>query len=47
MGYGRFGKEVDWITGREAAHSLISLRQGQQTVMDYAVEFRTLTVDSG
>uniref|UniRef100_A0A4W6DG68 DUF4939 domain-containing protein n=1 Tax=Lates calcarifer TaxID=8187 RepID=A0A4W6DG68_LATCA len=33
--------------GREAARSLAALRQGRRTVLDYAVEFRTLASDSG
>lgn len=33
--------------GREAAWSLMALRQGRRYVLDYAIEFRTLAADSG
>ena len=33
--------------GREAARALMGLRQGRRRVADYAIEFRTLAVDSG
>lgn len=33
--------------GREAARALMGLHQGKRRVADYAIEFRTLAVDSG
>lgn len=33
--------------GREAARSPTCLRQGRRSVIDYAIEFRTLAADSG
>lgn len=33
--------------GREAARSLMSLRQGRRSVLDYAIEFQTLAANSG
>ncbi len=33
--------------GREAAKALVAMRQGKRSVMDYAIEFRTLAADSG
>ena len=33
--------------GREAARSLVSLRQGRRRVTDFAIEFRTLAAESG
>ncbi|KAK7913158.1 hypothetical protein WMY93_013369 [Mugilogobius chulae] len=33
--------------GREAAKALVTLRQGRRSVLDYALEFRTLSADSG
>lgn len=34
-------------SGREAARALMKLRQGRKRVADYAIEFRTLSADSG
>lgn len=50
--YSRFSQAFTQIfqsfsPGQEAAHSLISLCQGHRTVLDYAIEFRTLAGDSG
>ena len=33
--------------GREAARVLSKLKQGNHTVADYAIEFRTIAADSG
>ncbi len=33
--------------GREAAKALVALKQGRRSVLDYAIEFRTLAADSG
>lgn len=33
--------------GREAAKVLITLKQGKRSVIDYAIEFRTIAADSG
>lgn len=33
--------------GHESARSLLSLRQGHRSVLDYAIEFGTLAADSG
>lgn len=35
------------ISGREASEKLFNLRQGQRSVADYSIEFRTLAVESG
>ena len=34
-------------SGREAARALLGLRQGNRRVTDYAIEFRTLSVECG
>ncbi len=33
--------------GHEAAKALVALKQGRRSVLDYAIEFRTLAADSG
>uniref|UniRef100_A0A3B3I1M0 ribonuclease H n=1 Tax=Oryzias latipes TaxID=8090 RepID=A0A3B3I1M0_ORYLA len=35
------------VPGREAAKALVNIKQGRRSVMDYAIEFRTLSADSG
>ncbi len=35
------------MPGREAAKALHALKQGKRSVLDYAIEFRTLAADSG
>lgn len=35
------------ISGRTAANKLLQLRQGNQSVADYAIQFRTLAAESG
>ena len=35
------------VSGREAARRLLDLRQGPQTVVDYAIQFRTLAEETG
>lgn len=35
------------ISGRNAAQRLIALRQDSQSVVDYAIDFRTLAAESG
>lgn len=33
--------------GREAAQSLVTVKQGKRTIMDYSIEFQTVAADSG
>ncbi|XP_060786982.1 alpha-2-macroglobulin-like [Neoarius graeffei] len=35
------------VSGRTAANKLLQLRQGRQSAVDYAIQFRTLAVESG